>query len=481
MTSDPTVTALLPRVEGVCAAAVVAGTPRGGPDHEIPDPATGGRYDRVGWASRGDVHDAVQAARGTFPAWEGTRPRRRAQALRAIAAEIRDHAGALAVLIMRETGKRAAEARAEAVFSAEYFDWFADAATMPAGSHLLSGDKRYLVGSRPVGVVAAVTPWNFPLSIPARKVAAALAAGCPVVLKPSELTPLSALAMLTIIERHTPAGLVNIVNGDGEELTGALVDHPDIAAVTFTGSTWVGTLVAQRAMRTMTRVTMELGGMAPFIIDADAGTELALDILLVAKFRNNGASCIAANNVYIHRDLYDEIVPALADRISSLRVGAPDAGSTDVGPLLRPGHIERLHALVSEAERQGCRTWRAEIPEQGWFYPPTLVAASTRTSLWSEEIFGPVCAVRPFRHVDEVVNEVNSRGTGLAGYIVSADTERGLTTAARLNVGIVGINNGAPNTPEVPFGGVGLAGIGREGGVEGMREFLEPQTITLAR
>lgn len=481
MTSDPTATALPPRVEGACAAAVVAGTPRGGTGHDVPDPATGDRYDRAAWASPRDARDAVDAARGTLAAWAGTRPRRRAQALRAIAADIRDNADALAILIMRETGKRAAEARAEASFSAEYFDWFADAATMPVGSHLLSADKRYLVENRPVGVVAAVTPWNFPLSIPARKVAAALAAGCPVVLKPSELTPLSALAMLTLIERHTPAGLVNLVNGDGEALTGALVDHPDVAAVTFTGSTRVGALVAQRAMKTMTRVTMELGGMAPFIIEADADIELALDVLLVAKFRNNGASCIAANNIYIHRDVYDEVLSALAERISSLRVGAPDADSTDVGPLLRPEHTERLHLLVREAEQQGCRTWRATAPEQGWYFPPTLVAASTQTSLWSQEIFGPVCAVRPFQRVDEVVTEVNSRRTGLAAYIVSADTERALTTAARLNTGIVGINNGAPNTPEVPFGGVGLAGLGREGGLEGMREFLETQTITLAR
>ncbi|TYB41864.1 aldehyde dehydrogenase family protein [Actinomadura chibensis] len=479
MTSDPT--ALLPRAGGACAAAVVAGTPRGGIVHDVPDPATGDRYDRVGWASPGDAHDAVEAARAAFAGWAGARPRLRARALRAVAADIRDHADALAVLITRETGKRVAEARAEAMFSAEYFDWFADAATTPAGTHLLKDDKRYLVASRPVGVVAAVTPWNFPLSIPARKVAAALAAGCPVVLKPSELAPLSAAALLALIERHTPAGLVNLVNGDGEELIGPLVDHPDIAAITFTGSTRVGTLVARRAMRTMTRVTMELGGTAPFIIDADADVDLALDVLLVAKFRNNGASCIAANNVYIHHDLYDEVLSALAGRISSLRVGAPDDDSTDVGPLLRREHADRLHSLVAEAERRGCRTWRAETPDRGWYFPPTLVAASPRISLWSEEIFGPVCAVRPFRLLDDVVREVNSRGAGLAAYIVSADTERSLTTAARLKAGIVGINNGAPNTPEVPFGGVGLSGTGSEGGLEGMREFLEPQTVALAR
>lgn len=481
MTSDPTATSLLPSVGGVRPAAVVAGKPRPGAAHELPNPATAQTYDRVGWASAADVRDAVDAARHAGAAWARTAPRRRAAVLRSIADDLRAHGEDLAPVIMRETGKRAAEALAEASFSADYFDWFADAATAPADCHLQNPDKRYIVTRRPAGVVAAVTPWNFPLSIPARKVAAALAAGCPVVLKASELAPLSALALLTLIDAHAPRGLVNLVIGDGEQLIGALVDHEDVTAVSFTGSTRVGVLVAERAMRTMTRVTMELGGMAPFIVEADADLGVAVGALLVAKFRNNGASCIAANNVYFHADVYDDVMSELADQITSLEVGPPDISSTDVGPLLRPAHVDRLRRLVADAESEGRRTWQAPVPEDGWFFPPTLVAASACSTLWHQEIFGPVCAARPFDHIDEVVREVNGRRTGLAGYIMSSDTERCLVTAARLNVGIVGINNGAPNTPEVPFGGFGLAGLGREGGIEGMREFMEPQTIALAR
>lgn len=479
MTTD--LDSVLPRIDGHCAAALVAGESRTGARRELPDPATGLTHNTVGWASPQDVQDAVHATLPAAQMWQRTSPRSRSRVLQAIAGDLRNHAGDLTSLIIQETGKRKVEAAGEVAFSAEYFEWFADAATRSLGRFVDKPDRRFLVDHRPVGVVAAVTPWNFPLSIPARKVAAALAAGCPVVLKPSELTPLSALALARIVERHVPSGLVNVVVGDGEEITGALLDHEEVAAVTFTGSTRVGVLVAQRAMGTMTRVTMELGGMAPFIIDEHADLTVALDALMVAKFRNNGASCIAANNVYVHHKLHDQVLEALAARIASLKVGSPADSDTDVGPMLRPEHVDRLAGLVAAAEHTGCDSWQAAAPEQGWFCPPTLVAVSDSVDLWREEIFGPVCAVRSFDEIDEVIEEVNARRTGLAAYIVSTDTERALTTASRLNVGIVGINNGAPNTPEVPFGGLGLAGLGREGGVEGMLEFLETQTISVAR
>jgi succinate-semialdehyde dehydrogenase / glutarate-semialdehyde dehydrogenase len=479
--SLPLGSGVLPLLDGATPSAIVAGQPRPGEEHELPDPATAATCARVGWGDAGDVHDAVVAADAAAAAWVSTPPRERAAALRAVAADVRANADALADLVTTETGKRYVEAAGEAQFSAVYFDWFADAATMLADQHLRTPQRRFLVRREPVGVVAAVSPWNFPLSIPARKLAPALAAGCPVVLKPSELTPLSGLALTEIAGRHLPPGVVNVVVGDGEKLTTALVDHEAVAAVSFTGSTRVGTLVAQRAMGTMTRVTMELGGQAPFVVCDDADLDIALEALMVAKFRNNGASCIAANNVFVHRSVYERVLEALSVRIPSLRVGDPRATDTELGPLLRPEHAERLDDLVRQAERDGCRVWTGSAPTTGWYCRPSLVAAESDTALWHQEVFGPVCVVRPFEDDAAVVTEVNGWRTGLGGYVVSADTERAVELASRLRIGIVGVNNGAPNTPEVPFGGFGYAGLGREGGLSGLHEFTEEQTISLAR
>lgn len=472
---------LLPVLDGVTPSAIVAGRPRAGEQHELPDPASAATCAQVGWADVGDVHDAVLAADAVAPTWASTPARERAAALRSVAAELRDNTDALAELITMETGKRYAEAVGEVAFSANYFEWFADAATMPTDQHLRTAQRRFLVRHEPVGVVAAVSPWNFPLSIPARKMAPALAAGCPVVLKPSELTPLSGIALTVLAGRHVPDGVVNVVVGDGEKLTTALVDHDAVAAVSFTGSTRVGTLVAQRAMGSMTRVTMELGGKAPFIVCEDADLDIAVEALMIAKFRNNGASCIAANNVFVHRSLYDSVVESLSTRITALRVGDPRDAATELGPMLRRSHVERLQGLVRQAEQDGCRVRTGEAPATGWYCPPSLVEAESDTGLWREEVFGPVCVVRPFDDEDVVVREVNGWRTGLGGYVMSASTDRAVELSSRLRIGIVGVNNGAPNTPEVPFGGFGYAGLGREGGLSGLREFTEEQTISLAR
>ncbi|MGH3356179.1 MAG: aldehyde dehydrogenase family protein [Nocardioidaceae bacterium] len=472
---------VVPQLDGVAACAVIAQATRAGEEHDLPDPASGQTCARVAWADTTDAHDAVAAADAVAADWAGTPARGRAASLRALAAELRDNGDALADLITMETGKRYAEAAGEVQFSAGYFEWFADAATMTRDEHLRTAARRFIVRREPVGVVAAVSPWNFPLSIPARKIAPALAAGCPVVLKPSELTPLSGLALTELASRHLPQGAVNVVVGDGEKLTTAVVDHDRVAAVSFTGSTPVGTLVAQRAMASMTRVTMELGGKAPFVICDDADLEVAVEALMVAKFRNNGASCIAANNVFVHASVYDTVLESLAARITALRVGDPRDPTTELGPLLRRHHVDRLERLVSQAEGDGCRVWTGAAPATGWFCAPSLVEAHPDSALWREEVFGPVCVVRPFDDEDAVVGEVNGWRTGLGGYVVSSSAEHAVELAARLRVGIVGVNNGAPNTPEVPFGGFGYAGLGREGGLAGLHEFTEEQSISLAR
>lgn len=482
MSPEPTNPFLPSASDEVVAAARIAGRAHDGEPHDLPNPATGDRLARVGWAGLGEVTAAVGAAHDAADGWAATTPRERAAALRAIAQSLRDNTEALAELICAESGKRLAEATGEVGFSAQYFDWFADAATQPRDEHYLNAARRFIVQRRPVGVVAAVSPWNFPLSIPARKVAAALAAGCPVVQKASELTPLTSVAFTELAEPHLPEGVLGVLVGDGEKLTTALVDDPQVAAVSFTGSTRVGAAVAERAMRTMTRVTLELGGKAPFVVCDDADLDVALDALMIAKLRNNGASCIAANNVFVHASRYDEFVEALRGRLADVSVGDPTDAASELGPMLRPEHADRMRDLVARAEQDGCAVTRGDGgPASGYYAAPALVEASDDTAAWNEEIFGPVCVVRRFDDEDAVVSEVRSWQIGLGGYVMSRSAEHAATLASRLSVGIVGINNGAPNTPEVPFGGVGYSGIGHEGGLSGMLEFTEEQTLSFAR
>lgn len=471
-----------PPPEEVRPAARIAGSAYAGEPHDLANPADAGHLATVGWADPDLADLAVRSAGAASADWADTTPHERAAALRAIADTLREHSDELAALISAESGKRIAEATAEVGFSAQYLDWFAIAGTHPRDEHRLTDARRFVVRRVPVGVVAAVSPWNFPLSIPVRKVAAALAAGCPVVQKASELTPLTSLAFTELAERHLPDGVLSVLVGDGEKLTTVLVDHPDVAAMTFTGSTRVGSLVAARAMRSMTRVTLELGGRAPFVVCDDADVAQAVDALMVAKFRNNGASCIAANNVFVHDDVYDAFVADVRDRIGAMRIGDPSDPATDLGPMIREDHVLRLAGLVHEAVAAGSTAVRgATCPEEGWYATPVLVEATADTGLWNDEIFGPVCAVRRYQDEDAVVSEVERWRTGLGGYVMSADPEHALSLASRLRVGIVGINNGAPNTPEVPFGGFGAAGIGREGGLSGLLEFTEEQTLSMAR
>jgi len=379
-----------------------------------------------------------------------------------------------------ETGKRLEEARTEVIFSAGFFDWFAEAAEAGSDEQRTPGARRFVVRRKPVGVVAALTPWNFPVSIPARKVAASVAAGCPTVLKPSELAPLSALRFAEILEPHLPPGVLTTVVGEGQELAEALIDHPAVAAVTFTGSTRVGGLVAARCAPSFTRTTLELGGRAPFIVLDDANVKDAVDTLVMAKYRNNGASCISANNVFVHDSVYEDFVEAYVERSLDLHVGDPLGEGTDLGPMIAANHVSRLQALVLDARQRGCRYWQQEVaPERGYFALPVVVEAFEDMPLWEEEIFGPVTPLRRFADEGALVSEINSWTFGLGGYVCSGDVEHGETVAGALDIGIVGINTGAPNSPDIPFGGFKHSGIGREGGIEGMNEFTEAQTLSI--
>ncbi len=461
----------------------IAGRVYGGPVRiAVTEPATGARLAEVAGGGADDARSAVDAAQAALHGWRGVSPAQRGRALRAIAEALRSEPDdGLAQLIARETGKRIAEARGEVAFSAAFFDWFADAAAALVEEHRAGGGRRFLVCRRPLGVVAALTPWNFPASIPARKIAAALAAGCTVVFKPSELTPLSGLRLAELAEPHLPAGALTTLTGEAAPTSNALIDDPRVAGVTFTGSTRVGALVAARCAPTFTRAVLELGGRAPFIVRPDADIDAAVETLLVAKYRNNGASCIAANNVFVHEAIYRPFLEAYVDRSLNLTLGDPLDGKTDLGPVITNAHVTRLTGLVAEARNAGAPVWEgAQVPAAGSYVAPAIVEAPEGSRLWDEEIFGPVTAVRPYRDEEQVVAEVNSWPYGLGGYVCGRDTERAAILASRLEIGIVGINNGAPNTPEVPFGGFKRSGIGREGGFDGLSEFAERQTLAIS-
>ncbi|MEW2357167.1 aldehyde dehydrogenase family protein [Spirillospora sp. NPDC029432] len=447
----------------------------------VVDPATGTVVGEVAGVGPDAAARAAAAAARAFPGWAARPAADRAAALRAIAAGLRESTEELAALTTAETGKRLEESRAEVGFSAGFFDWFAEAAvTAEAGADeaVAVPGRDFRVRRVPLGVVAAITPWNFPLSIPARKIAAALAAGCTAVLKPSELTPLSAVRLVEICHRHLPAGALTMVTGDPVGLTAALTGDPNVASVSFTGSTRVGRIVAGQCAERFLPAVLELGGRGPFVVGAEADLDAAVEALMVAKFRNNGASCIAANNVFVHRSRYESFVERFAERVAALRVGDPRDPATGLGPVIDAGQRDRLAALTAAAEARGARVWNGpQVPAEGFYVRPAVVECLDDDPLWSDEIFGPVAAVRPFDDEDALVEEVNGWGYGLGGYVCDVP-ERARALAARLRIGIVGVNNGAPNNPRVPFGGFGASGQGREGGMAGLLEFTTYQTVS---
>ena len=473
---------LEPDRNGSLGAGRVGGRVLPGGGQTVPDPADGGDIAEVGWATVADVDSAVRAAAAAQPDWWATDPRSRAAALRQLADLLRERAEPLGDLVCAETGKRREEAVAEVHFSARYLDWFADATTRIESDHYETPSRRFLVDRRPVGVVAAISPWNFPLSIPVRKLAAALAAGCGVVQKPSELAPLSSLALTAAAEQVLPKGLVSVLVGDGAELTPALLDHKAVRAVSFTGSTRIGRLVAERAAISFTRTVLELGGRAPFVVCEDADPAVAVEALMVAKLRNNGESCLAANNVFVHAERYDEVVGALRERLDALVIGDPRDPGTGLGPLVRPDEVTRAASLAEASARGGDRvTTYGKVPTNGWFAPVALVESEHDGPAWTTEVFSPVLSIRRFTDEAALVSTVNGWRTRLGGYLISGDPEHQLSLARSLDVGIVGINNGAPNTPEVPFGGRDESGHGTEGGMSGMLAFMDEQTLSFAR
>jgi succinate-semialdehyde dehydrogenase / glutarate-semialdehyde dehydrogenase len=478
--------ALVEKVLADSTSVVVAGRRRASSSRRaLVAPADGRPWTEVAIGGRQDADAAAEAAARALPDWSATPAAERAAALRAVADEL-DAASATdgwPTLVSRETGKRLAEARGELGLSAVYFRVMADLLDEQQERVLraVPGAVHH-VEPRPLGVAVVLTPWNFPVSIPARKIAPALAAGCPVLFKPSEVAPLSSMVLAALLDRHLPAGTVNTVLGEPADVVDPWLAHPDVQVVSFTGSTRVGRLVAAAAAPRFLRTVLELGGCAPFIVLPDADVEQAVQTLLVAKYRNNGQSCIAANQVFVAREVAERFVDAFVAATERLVVGDPLDAATDVGPLAPAGDPARLAALVDDAVAAGARLagTRASVPENGhWFAPTVLVDVPESAAVFRDEVFGPVAAVRTYDDLDEAVAQHRATGYGLAGYVCATDAEAAREVSRRLRAGIVGINTGTPNYPGAPFGGLGLSGTGYEGGPQGLEAFQAWRTTAV--
>lgn len=454
-------------------------------DHCVANPATGVEVGRVSFASRQDTHDAIEAATRSGHDWARMPARERGGILNRAANLLEERADVIAHLLSRETGKLPAEARGEVGLSGAFLRWFAEEGRRARGETIStpSSDKRAAVIPQPVGVVAVVTPWNFPVSIQARKLAPALAAGCTVVTRPSEVAPLAAVEFIRCLqEAGLPPGVLNLITGTVEDTSNPVLADPRVRMVTFTGSTRVGQIVASAAAGTMARTTLELGGDAPFIVFDDADLDLALEQAEIAKYRNNGQSCIAMNRLLLHESIADEFLDRFVERSRVLEPGDPANPNTSLGPVISAEARDQLQRWLTEARDGGGTVLLGEdqpADTGGHFVAPAIVRDPPSDSgLAREEVFGPVVGVWTFADESEALQLANRNLYGLAAYVCSDDLGRVSRVAEGLHAGIVGINDAGPTTPEAPFGGIGLSGHGKEGGHQGLAEFLDYKYIS---
>ncbi|MFD8935642.1 NAD-dependent succinate-semialdehyde dehydrogenase [Streptomyces sp. NPDC059578] len=468
---------------------IIGAAPPGRPRDtiDVRDPSSGKLLGRVPDGSAEDGLAAVRAAAEAFDSWSATSPRHRAEVLRRCWELMTERTDEIALLISAENGKTLADARGEVTYAAEFFRWYAEEAVRAVGQLGVSpgGANRIVVTYEPIGVAVLVTPWNFPAAMATRKIAPALAAGCPVVLKPATETPLTAYLIARLCtEAGVPDGVINVVTTRRSgEVVSAMLHDPRVRALSFTGSTEVGRVLLHEAADTVLKSSMELGGNAPFIVLDDADADEVIEGLMIAKMRNGGQACTAANRIYVHRSLIGTVSRRLADRFAALTVGPGTDPASECGPLINERAVTKVAALVESAVAAGARilTGGARPPGEGAFYAPTvLVDVPPGADIVREEVFGPVASLIAFDTDDEVVRAANDTRLGLAAYVYTADLRRGLRIADRLEAGMVAVNRGLLSDPAAPFGGVKESGLGREGGFEGMLEFMESKYIATA-
>ncbi|BBT17054.1 glutarate-semialdehyde dehydrogenase DavD [Metapseudomonas otitidis] len=450
-----------------------------GPRYPVRNPADGTLIAEVAKGGVVETDQAIAAAQRALPAWRGLTAKARSQPLRRWAELMLAHQRELAELLSREQGKPLAEAMGEVVYAASFLEWFAEEARRVYGDVIPShkADARIVVTKEPIGVVAAITPWNFPLAMVTRKVGPALAAGCTLILKPSEETPLSAFALAVLAEEAgIPAGVFNIVSGDAPAIGSALQASPVVRKLSFTGSTATGKLLMRQAADTLKKVSLELGGNAPFIVFDDADLDAAVRGAMASKFRNTGQTCVCVNRFYIQEGVYEAFTAKLADAVRALRVGAALEGESDQGPLINTAALAKVEQHLGDALEKGARLLCGGRRHAlgGTFFEPTVLAEATPQMLIArEETFGPVAACFRFKDEVEVLAQANDTPYGLSAYFYSRDIGRVWRVAEGLEAGMVGINEGIISTEVAPFGGIKASGLGREGSKYGIEDYLE--------
>lgn len=454
---------------------------------DVHNPATGEVIARIADCSPAQGLAALSAATDAARDWAATPSRTRSEVLRTAFEMVTARADDFARVMTLEMGKPLAEARGEVTYGAEFLRWFAEEAPRVQGSYQTSpeGAQRQLVTRRPVGPCLFVTPWNFPLAMATRKIAPALAAGCTVVLRPASLTPLTSLLFARVLaDAGVPAGVVNVITAEQHDVTDAIIDDPRLRKLSFTGSTPVGVQLLGQAARNVLRTSMELGGNAPFLVFDDADLDAAVEGAMAAKLRNMGEACTAANRFLVHESVADEFAQRLAARFGQLTVGNGMDAGTDIGPLITRQARDKVAGLVQDAVAQGARVLvgGAVVEGEGNFYQPTvLTGVDASADILGTEIFGPVAPITTFRTEKEALELANRADVGLAGYVFTRDMARMLRMGELLEVGMVGINQGVLSNAAAPFGGVKQSGLGREGGREGIEEFLETIYLCLPR
>jgi succinate-semialdehyde dehydrogenase/glutarate-semialdehyde dehydrogenase len=452
----------------------------------VEDPATEETLTEVADASPDDARKALDAAVETQREWQQTPPRDRGEILRRAWEEITERADELALLMTLEMGKSLAESKAEITYGSEFLRWFAEEAVRIDGRYAVApnGQGRLLTMKQPVGPCLMITPWNFPLAMGTRKIGPAVAAGCTMVVKPAKQTPLSMLALAEILANAgLPPGVLNVITSSSSgSVMEPLIKDPRLRKLSFTGSTPVGQKLVEQASEGLLRVSMELGGNAPFLVFDDADVDDAIEGAMIAKMRNIGEACTAANRFHVADSLADAFAEKLAERMSSLKLGRGTEAGVDVGPLIDGDQRGKVQELVDDAVSKGakCVVGGSAREGRGYFYEPTVLAdVPDDASLLKEEIFGPVAPVKAFDSEEEAVAAANDTEYGLVAYVYTRDVKRALRVCEALEYGMVGLNQGMVSNPAAPFGGIKASGFGREGGYEGIEEYLDTKYVAV--
>lgn len=453
---------------------------------DVIDPATEKKIASVASATVDDAKAAVDAASDAFEGWAAKKPRERGEILRKAFELIMRDAERLAKLITIENGKALPDSRSEVAYAAEFFRWNAEEAVRNLGqiSHGPSSGFRIVAQHKPAGVAVLVTPWNFPAAMATRKIGPAIAAGCTVVLKPASDTPLTMLALMPILEEAgVPPGVVNVIpSRRSGPVVSAMLHDPRVRIVSFTGSTEVGRKLLHEAADNVVKPAMELGGNAPFIVFEDADIDAAIDGAMIAKMRNMGEACTAANRFYVHEKVQDEFAKKLTAKMSALKMGNGLDDGVVLGPLVNAEGRDKVVNLVADAVKKGAKVLTGgKTPDgPGFFYPATVLTnVPDSANMLREEIFGPVASIQTFKSEDDVIQRANDTEYGLIAYVYTRDLSRGMRVSEKLDFGMIGLNRGLVSDPAAPFGGTKQSGIGREGAHEGLMEFLETQYISV--